>query len=79
MDSIFKIVGCIDNFQDIPFDQKIIISGSIGGKTAWFYKIPGIFIKINAGFCFLDDYGISTPFSENDIISLNILGKQDAE
>ena len=75
---IYKKVGNIDSLQDIPWDKKIIITGSIGGSRAWFQRMEGTFKNDNNNFRFVNIYGTATCFSKDDFISLNILEYQEA-
>ena len=68
---MYKKIGNIDGFNDIPWDKPIIITGSIG--RAWSHRMPGVFKKDNNDFRFVNEFGMSTRFNNNDLISLNIL------
>jgi hypothetical protein len=71
---MYKAIGKIDSFDEIPWDEPVIIAGSIGKHSrSWFWKMPGVFRKGNDDFRFLDDCGIATRFERNDSISLSLL------
>lgn len=70
---MYKVVGKIDSFKDIPWNKPIIVTGGIDGSRAWFQRMTGIFRKDNDKFRFVDDFGISTCFGENDSMALTVL------
>ena len=73
---MYKLVGVIRNFNDIPFDKQIIIAGSINGNELWFHRMPGTFKKDNDDYRFVNVHGMPTRFSKETPISLSILEKE---
>jgi hypothetical protein len=73
---MYRVIGKINSFENIPWGKPIIITGSIDGNRAWFQRMPGVFKKDNDNFRFVDDFGMSTCFEKNDFLSLNLLEKQ---
>lgn len=74
---MYRRIGEIRTFKDIPWDKPIIVTGGIGWCGAWCQRMPGIFRKDNDDFRFVNDFGMSTRFNKNDFISLNILEEID--
>lgn len=70
---MYKLIEKVDVFEDIPWDEPIIISGSIDSNQSWFWRMSGVFKKNDGDFRFMDEHGMATQFSRNDSISLNIL------
>lgn len=73
---MYKVVGEIKNFNDIPFDRHVIISGAIDGTQSWFHRIPGTFKKDNDDYRFVDDYGMASRFRKDTPISLSVLERE---
>lgn len=74
---MYKTTGRIDSFDDIPWDIPIIVTGSIDGGRAWMQRMPGVFKRDSGNFRFVNDFGMSTHFKKGDIISLNILERNE--
>lgn len=47
---MYKATGTIDKWDDIPWDTRIIVTGSIDGSRAWMLRMPGVFKK-DSGDC----------------------------
>ena len=73
---MYKLVGSINSFKDIPFDKQVIISGSIDGTQSWFHRVPGIFRKDNDDYRFVDDHGMASRFRKETPLSLNVLERE---
>ena len=76
---MYRKIGEINGFSEIPWDESVIISGSIGGNRSWVQRMPGVFRKDNNDFRFVDDFGMSTRFGRSDSTSLNLLEKYKPE
>lgn len=74
---MYKKVGTIDHFEEIPFDRQVIISGGIT-RTDWVWRMPGIFRKDNDDFRFVNEFEMSTRFNRDVSISLNVLEKEQS-
>lgn len=72
---MYKKIGNIDSLNEIPWDKPVIITGEIDRNHAWFYRMAGMFKRDNECLRFVDDFGMSTRFNNNDSISLSILEK----
>ena len=70
---MYKVVGKIDRWNDIPWDVPTIVSGSSGGNSAWFWRMPGVFRKDNGRCWFIDDFGCSSTLEKDGLIALNVL------
>ena len=73
---MYKLVGIIRKFDDIPFDKQIIIAGSINGQEAWFHYMPGTFKKDNDDYRFVNVHGMPTRFGKETPIALSVLEKE---
>jgi hypothetical protein len=76
---MYKVTGTIDKWDDIPWDARIIVTGSIDGSRAWMLRMPGVFKKDSGDYRFVDDFGIATHFKRDGRISLNILERSEVE
>lgn len=72
---MYRKVGEINGFGEIPWGKEITITGGVG--RGWFWRMKGVFRKGNGDFRFVDDFGMSTRFGRDDLVSLNLLEKQD--
>lgn len=70
---MYKKVGVITAFEDIPWGTHIIVTGSIGGSKSWCQRLPGTFLRDNDNYRFISDYGTATCFSEDDDILMSML------
>ena len=71
---MYRIIGEIIHFNEIPWGKEVIVSGSIG-RNHWFWHMKGVF-KSQSGNCrFENEFGMSTHLSPDDFISLNVLEK----
>ena len=70
---MYKRVGVITTFGEIPWGKHITVTGSIGGNRSWSCRMPGIFLRDNGNFRFMNDYGTATCFSEGDDILMSVL------
>lgn len=70
---MYKKIGEINGFSEIPWGKEIIITGSVG--NGWYWNAKGRFTKNENGCRFQDDCGVCTQFIPSDFISLNVLEK----
>ncbi|TQI66249.1 hypothetical protein [Clostridium sp. KNHs216] len=70
---MYKKVGEINRFSEIPWGKEIIITGSVG--NGWYWLSKGKFVRGDNGLHFRDDCGVYSQFAPNDFISLNVLEK----
>lgn len=70
---MYKIIGKIDCWDDIPWGAPIVVSGSIGGSDTWMHRMPGVFMNNNDTPRFIDDFGVQTCLKKGDLLALNIL------
>lgn len=76
---MYKVIGKIDGWDDIPWDAPIIVTGSIGGSDTWMLRMPGVFKNDNGSSRFLNDFGMPTHFKKGDLLALNILERRETE
>lgn len=75
---MYKKIGKIENFEDIPWGKEIIITGSVDGNRAWLYRMRGTFKKDDCNYRFVNEFGMPTHFNKQDKFSLNILQHEQA-
>lgn len=73
---MYRKIGEINGFDEIPWGKEIIITGSVG--NGWYWLAKGTFEKNDTGFRFRDECGVCTQFAPGDFISLNVLEKVSA-
>lgn len=66
-------IGEINSFEEIPWGEEIIITGSCG--NGWYWHAKGRFSRNADGCRFQDDCDVCTSFNSGDFISLNVLEK----
>ena len=74
---MYRKIGEINNFSDIPWGKEIIITGSTGNES-WVSRMKGVFKKDSNGYRFENEFGMSTHFEPSSFISLNVLEKVSA-
>lgn len=70
---MYRKIGEINSFSEIPWGREIIITGSVG--NGWYWKAKGRFSRNENGGRFQDECGACTQFAPGDFISLNVLEK----
>jgi len=68
---MYRKIGEINGFSEIPWGKEIIITGSVG--NGWYWQAKGNFIKGESSCRFKDECGVFTQFIPGDFISLNVL------
>ena len=74
---MYRKIGEITRFSEIPWGKEIIVSCYIG-KSDWVWAMKGVFEQNSNGYRFKNELGMSIRFSPDDFISLNVLEKVSA-
>ena len=74
---MYRKIGEIDSFGEIPWGKEIIVTGSIGNGD-WVQRMKGVFEQNSNDYRFKNEFGMSTRFSPGDFISLNVLEEVSA-
>ena len=69
---MYRKIGEINGFSEIPWGKEIIVTGSIGSGN-WVQRMKGVFEQNSSDYRFKNEFGMSTHLSPNDFISLNVL------
>jgi hypothetical protein len=69
----FKKIGAIKSIADIPFDEDLIVSGSVN-KTCWVWRMPGEFKRKGNEVIFEDTHGMTSTVDEK--INLAIITRK---
>lgn len=75
---MYRRIGEIHGFNEIPWGKEIIITGSIGNGS-WVQRMKGVFKKSKNDYRFENEFGMNTCFAPSELISLNILEKYEPE
>lgn len=73
---MYRKIGEISAFSEIPWGKEIIITGSVG--RGWYWHAQGRFSRNENGCRFQDECGVCTQFAPSNFISLNVLEKVSA-
>ncbi len=69
---MFRRIGQINSFNEIPWGKKVMIMGSVCHND-WCYGMPGAFRKNERGYYFENDFGMKTYFKKEDFIGVNLM------
>ena len=74
---MYRKIGEIDSFGEIPWGKEIIVTGSIENGD-WVQRMKGVFEQNSNDYRFKNEFGMFTRFSPGDFISLNVLEEVSA-
>ena len=74
---MYRKIGKINSFDEIPWGKEIIVSGSIG-KRDWMQRMKGVFEQSGNDYRFKNEFDMFTRLSPDDFISLSVLKEVNA-
>lgn len=69
----YEKIKSIDKFENIPINESIIISGTIG--RAWFLKVNCKIVNEDNKYYYIDSNGTRGQLDKNSIVSIGIYKK----